>query len=143
MCSEHLKLWKGLFKLEFRGIEQDLILSVGQLRFPNVPVEGRIIDLDIHGLLDGPCNVVRLPTHNEEVFHPGRMTCGVSMVTNGGGGLRYFLSLFPKVLADSSMYFSSHPSLSHLYLYTTPPFCVMLSLFFWATRRIFVFETIA
>ena len=43
MCSEHLELWKGLMKLEVRGVEQDLIPYIEQLKLPGVPVEGWII----------------------------------------------------------------------------------------------------
>ena len=52
------ELWKGLFTLEVRGVKQDLTLYMGQLEISSVPVEGWIIDPDMHGLLDGPCNVV-------------------------------------------------------------------------------------
>ena len=45
MYSEDLELWKGPFKLECRGFEQELIPYVGQLELPSVPVGGWIIDL--------------------------------------------------------------------------------------------------
>ena len=48
----------GLYKMEARSVEQDLILCVRQLELPNVPVEGWTTEPDVHGLPDGPCNVV-------------------------------------------------------------------------------------
>ena len=39
------------------------------------------------------------------------------MVKDGEGAMRCSLNLSSKVLADSSMYSSSHFSLSHLYMY--------------------------
>ena len=55
---------------------------VGQMKLPSVPVKGWIIGIDIHGLLDGPSNVVRLHTHNGEAFHPGMVTFGTGFVLN-------------------------------------------------------------
>ena len=69
--------------MEGRGIKQDLIPYLGQLEFANDPIQGWIIDPDVYGLLDGPCDVVHLPTHYEEVINPDVMTCGVSMVIDG------------------------------------------------------------
>ena len=46
---------------------------VGQLELANMPIEGWVIDTDVHSLLAGSCNVVHLPTHKAEVFHPGMM----------------------------------------------------------------------
>ena len=77
---------------------------MGQLDLANVPTEGWTIDSDVHGLLDGLCNVMHLPTHNGEVF-PAMMTCGVGVVLDGDEALRCFLSLSSKVLADYPMYF--------------------------------------
>ena len=72
----------------------------------NVPVEGWIICPDKHGLHDGLCNAVRLPTHNGEAVHPGMMICCVGMVIDGGMSPEMFLSLLPEVLADPAMFFS-------------------------------------
>ena len=74
MHSEHMELWKGLFQLEVRSVEQGLIPYVGQLEHPSVPVERWVIDPNIPGLLDGPCDVLRLPTHSEDIVHTGMMT---------------------------------------------------------------------
>ena len=41
--------------------------------------DGSLIDLDVHGLLDGTCDVC-FPTYFREVVHPGIMTCVVGMV---------------------------------------------------------------
>ena len=61
------------------------------------------------------------------------------MVTNGGRCTEMFLS--PMVLADSTMYSSSHSNLFHLHLYITPLFCVMLFLSLGATRRLLIVVT--
>ena len=122
MCSEHLEMWEGLFKWDVRDVGQDLIPYVGQLKCPYVPIEGWIIAPDMHSLLDGPCNGVKIPTHNGEVVHPGMMTCHVSIVIDGKGDPRSSLNFSIKGPTDS-------PILSQLYLCIPPPlFCVMLSL---------------
>ena len=86
----------GLLEVEIRDIEQDLIPYVRQLVLADVPIEGWIIDSDVHGLLDSSCDVVCLPTHNGEVVNPGMMTCGVGMVMDGERGPEMFLEPFPK-----------------------------------------------
>ena len=58
---------RGLLKVECRGIKQDFIPYVGQMEFVNVSIEGWIIGCDLHGFLDGPCDVMCLPTHYGEV----------------------------------------------------------------------------
>ena len=56
----------------------------GQPKLSNIPTDGWIIDPDVHGLLDGSCNIVCLPTHNGEVVHPAVMICGVGMIIHWG-----------------------------------------------------------
>ena len=64
------------------------------------------------------------------------VTCNVGMVTDGGRvPLNMLLVLSQKVLADFHMYSSLHFNMSHLYLYFTPLFYVMLFLFLRVTRR--------
>ena len=75
---------------------QDLFPHVGQLDFANVPIKGWIIDPDVHGLPDGPLDVVCLSTHYGKVVHTDIMTCGASMVIGGREGLKIFPELFPK-----------------------------------------------
>ena len=53
MYSEWLEMWKALFKLEGRGVEQDNIPYVGQLKLPKVSVDGWIIDLTYRTSLMG------------------------------------------------------------------------------------------
>ena len=48
----------------------------------------------MHTLLDGPCDVTRLPAHNGDVLYPGMMTCGVGMVINGGMSPEMFIKPF-------------------------------------------------
>ena len=114
MCSEHLMLRKGLFKLEVWCVKQNLIPYMGQLLLLNVIIEGWIIDHDIHVLSDGPFNVVRLPAHNGEIAHPAVMTCGVGIVINGGRSPEMFLKPLSK------------GSLLCLYLCITPLLCAII-----------------
>ena len=51
-----------LLELEVRGFKQAIIPYMGQQDLGSVSSEGLIIDPDVHGLLDGPCDVVLLPT---------------------------------------------------------------------------------
>ena len=69
---------------------------VGQLVLADVPIEGWIIDPTVHGLLDGSCSVMCLPTHNGEFFHPAVMICDVGMVIDGQKGPHIFLEPFSK-----------------------------------------------
>ena len=68
--------------MEVRGVEQELIPYVEQLKLPNVAVEEWIIDPDIHSHChyDG----LLFPTYNGEVVHPGMMACGDGMIIDGG-----------------------------------------------------------
>ena len=75
---------EGIFEVEVRGVEQDLMSSVGQLVFPSAAVEGWITNPYVHSLLDSAGKVMGLPTHNGEILQFGVMTCGVGMVINGG-----------------------------------------------------------
>ena len=52
-----------LLKLEDRVVEHSIIPNVGQLKLANVPVKGWIIDLDVHGLLCGPYDILHLPSY--------------------------------------------------------------------------------
>ena len=76
--------------MEGRGIEQDIIPYMVRLELSNVPIEGWIFDSDIYGLLDGPCDVVHLPTHYGKVIYTGVMTCVVSMIVDGGRDPKMF-----------------------------------------------------
>ena len=85
--------------MEGRGVLQDLIPNVGQLELAYVPIKGCIIDPDVHLLLDGPGDLVHLPTHYREIVHTDAMTRGATMVIDGERALRCSLNLSPKVLA--------------------------------------------
>ena len=73
--------------MEGRGIKQELA---------NVPFEGWIINPDVHGLLDGPCDVVHLPIQYEEVAQLDVMISGVGMVIDGERGPEMFLEPFSR-----------------------------------------------
>ena len=73
--------WEGGYlRLEGKVIKQDPIPYAGELEFVSASIEGWVIDPEVHGLLDSPCDVVCLPTHCGEVVHTGVMACGVGMV---------------------------------------------------------------
>ena len=74
----------GLFASEVWGVEQDLILYVGQLELSNVSVEGWIIDAYVHGLLGDPRKVAWLPAHDGKILPTDMGTCDVGMIINGG-----------------------------------------------------------
>ena len=103
-------------EIEARGVKWELIPSVGQLEFASFPVKGRIIDPNVHGLLDGPCDDVHLPVHYGETVHFDWMPRGITRVIEGGRGPEMFFILLSKVLADSHMYSSSQSIWAHLYL---------------------------
>ena len=86
--------------MEGRGVLLDLIKNVGQLELADVPVERWIIYPDVCGLLDGPDDVLHLPTHFEKLVHADVITRGVTMVIEGEGALRCSLNLSPKGLAN-------------------------------------------
>ena len=67
---------------------------MGQLELANVLTEVWIIDHDVHGLADGPCDVEHLPTHYGEAVDPFVMTSGVGMVTDGTKSPEVFLEPF-------------------------------------------------
>ena len=83
--------------MEGRGIKQDLIPYVRQQEFANVPIEGWVIDTNLHGFFDGSCDAVCLPTHYGEVVHPHVVICGVGMGIDGErDGALMFPESFPK-----------------------------------------------
>ena len=87
---------KVLFGIEGRGVLQGLIPNGRQLELAFVPIREWIIELDIHGLLDGHGDDVCLPTHYVENVHTDAMTLGVTMVIEGEGGLEIILEPFLK-----------------------------------------------
>ena len=124
MYTEYLVLWKGLFKLDIWGVKQDLITYVGQLVLPNVLVKEWITDPDIHGLLDCPCKVMRLPTHNTENVQPGMIICGIDIVLNGVRSPDMFLKAFPQRSLQTHLCPPHHTPVWHTYTYILLPFSV-------------------
>ena len=82
--------------MEVRSTEQDIIPYVVKLEIAIVPIEGWIIDPDVHGPLDDSCDAVCLPTNNRVVVHHGMMICSFGMVIDGRRGPKIFLKPFPK-----------------------------------------------
>ena len=68
----------------------------GNWNLPMFHIEGWISDPDIHGLLDGSCDVVHLPTYHREVVHTCVMTCCTGMVIDEGKGPKMFHEAFLK-----------------------------------------------
>ena len=89
-------------------------------------VNGQIIDPYITGLLDGPTKDLWFPGHNGETVHPGMMMEVLVWLLIGESALECSFNLSLNVHADYPMYSLSYSNLSHLYLYITPLFCVML-----------------
>ena len=80
-----------LLEMEGRGDLQYLIPYVRQLVFPQVPVEGWVIDMDKHHLLDGPGDAVCFPAYSGESVHTDGVSCRLAVMVNGGGGSKLFL----------------------------------------------------
>ena len=57
-----------------------------KLVFFYVSVEGLVIDFDVQGLPDGSGGAICLPAFDSEAVHTGRMSCGLSMLVDVGGG---------------------------------------------------------
>ena len=74
---------------------------MGQLIFPNIPVEGWVICPDKHGLLDHPGDAICLPLHDGETIHNNGVSCGLAVLLNRGWGSEVFFSPSPKVFPDS------------------------------------------
>ena len=55
-----------------------------------VLIQGWTIDPYKHWFFDQPGEVLLLPTYYAEIFKWGSMTCGVTVVIYGGGGLQMF-----------------------------------------------------
>ena len=89
----------SLFEFQVWGFGQNLIQYVGEPVLPNVSVEWWIINLNIHGLLDGVNKAVALYPQ-WKIIHTGMMTCDVSMVIDWGRSLKCCSHLSSKVLAD-------------------------------------------
>ena len=64
-----------------------------RLVFSCVPVEGWVIDSDIHGLLDDPGGTLCLPAYDGEAVHTGNMYHDLAMLVDGEGVLMHSLNL--------------------------------------------------
>ena len=62
---------------------------------PNSCLKG-VLHTDKHSLLDGPGLAVYLLMNNVELVAIHGVSCGVTMVVYGGGGLEMFLDSFPQ-----------------------------------------------
>ena len=65
-----------------------------------MPIKGCISDPYEYSLLDGPDDMVCLPTQCREVINTDGMTRGVAIVIDGGGCLEMLLEPFPKSLCQ-------------------------------------------
>ena len=113
-----------LFKVEGRGIKQDLIPYVGQLILPMLLLEGWIIDPDVNSLLDGPCDVECLPIHYGEVVHTDVITHDIGMFIDRGGVPEVFPVPFPKRSLQIPLCTPHHNPVCHMHSFRLH-FCVM------------------
>ena len=95
---------------------QDLIPYVWKLAFSYIPLEVWVIDLDVHGLLDGPSDDICLPAYNNETVNTDKMSNGLVVLVDGGGDSEMFFEPIPKGLSNFWIYSSSHSALVYLYL---------------------------
>ena len=69
-----------------------------------IPVEGLVIDLGAHGLLNGPSDAMCLPAYYGEAVHTDRMSCGLAVLVDWRGSEVFFEpipkgpSQFPDIL---------------------------------------------
>ena len=61
-----------------------------QLVFPQVPVEGWVIDAEKYGLLVGAEDAVHLPAYNGEAVFIDVVSCGLTVLVDGEGGSEVF-----------------------------------------------------
>ena len=55
---------------------------MGQVVFPQVSVERRVIHLDVHSFLYGPGGPLYLPINYGEAFQIQWMSCGLAVLMN-------------------------------------------------------------
>ena len=63
--------------------------------FPHIPIEGLVIDPDVHSLFDGPSDGMYLPAYDGEIIQTDRMSHGLAMLINGGAGSEVFFEPIP------------------------------------------------
>ena len=56
---------------------------MGQLVFPQIPIEGWVIDMDDHGLLDGPGDAMCFSAYNGEEVHIDGVSCRLAVLVSG------------------------------------------------------------
>ena len=105
------------YNFQFWGGKQNFVPNMWQVVFSHIPIEGRIIDSNVNGLLDGSGNamsplpmILKLST---DVLWP--VVLSWSKIGDGAFKCSFYIS--SKVLADFPMYSSSHSVLPHLYQY--------------------------
>ena len=72
--------------------------------------------MDVHSLLDFPCDSLWLPINHGKTFRTDWVSCGVAMVVDVGWGPMMLLEPVPKVLLDPSIYSSGKCIFGHLNL---------------------------
>ena len=75
---------------------QNLVPYVWELMFPQVPIKCRVIYMDVHSLLDVPCDSLWLPINNGKTFRADQESCRVIMVVDGGWSPKILLEPVPK-----------------------------------------------
>ena len=56
-----------------------------KLVLSHVPVEGWVINSDVHGFPDGPSGARYLPAYDSKAVHSDRMSHGLAVLIDGGG----------------------------------------------------------
>ena len=99
--------------LSLSTIVKSLNFALVKLEFANGPLKVWIIDPVVHGLLDGPSDVMCLPLHYGKNVHTDAMSRGVTMVIDGWKGPRDVLSAFTQMSLQTPLFISSHNLLDH------------------------------
>ena len=76
--------------------------------FPNVPVQGWVVDPDEHGFFDGSCHIVIFSAQDLKIVHGCSMATGSLMMEDWGRCLHVFFDS----LSQGS------PRLSHIFFIT-------------------------
>ena len=85
-----------IYSFEFWDGIQNPVPNVWEVVFPNISIEGGVVYIYVHGLLDGPGQAVFLSVYNFKVLHCCIMATAVLMSKNWRWGLQMFLKFITK-----------------------------------------------
>ena len=95
----------GLLKLKNWCVLQDLVPNVWELIFSQVPIKRRVIYMNAHHLLYVSCDSLQFPVDNSKTFRAYWVSCGATVVVDGGWGPKVFFEPVPKSPARFSYVF--------------------------------------